>query len=449
MKNLVYGLGESGVSAAQALLTDGQEVFAADSRDTPHLREVLTELGVHGYLSAGPGALDGIERVVASPGISPKEPVFQAAEKIGIPIISELALGLELIGPDTKVVGVTGTNGKTTVVDMIRTILTQASVDHTVAGNSWRALTGCIDEACATGLLVLEVSSFQLHYLKETAEETGFDIAALLNISPDHLNWHRSFEEYVTDKLRIFEGQGAEDLALINAREPFSRGAAREFRSEALIIGEKDTAVRDGVLILRGEPLASSSELKFVGTHNYQNALFAAAAVEKLGVSLPDIRAGLLGYRLKPHRLELVAEREGVLYVDDSKATNPSAAAAALESSESPVVLILGGSKKETEFAEILPHLERCRAVVCQGEAGRVISEYLIGAGWGRVVYRASDLTQAVDVADKLSRTGDTVLLSPGCASFDQFSGYAERGEAFARLAEGERELQNQKVVRS
>ena len=187
--------------------------------------------------------------------------------------------------------------------------------------------------------------------------------------------------------------------------------------------------------------------MKFAGKHNYENAIFAAAAAEKLGVSPPDIRAGLMGYRLQPHRMDVVAELGGVQYVDDSKSTNPAATAAALESSRAPVVLILGGSKKETEFDEILPHLGRCRAVICQGAAGGVISEYLIGAGWGRTVYRAKDLPHAVTLADRLSRPGDTVLLSPGCASFDQFAGYAERGRAFSRLVTGGREPQ--KMVRS
>ena len=444
MKTLVYGLGESGFSAIRALLEAGQEVVAADAQDTAQLREGLAELGVQARLTVGAEVvLEGVRRIVVSPGISPKEPVLEAAEARGIPIISEVGLGLELLGPDVKVMAVTGTNGKTTVVDMIQAILSGAGVPHTVAGNSWRALTNCLDEVRSTGVLVLEVSSFQLHYL----ESAGFDVAALLNVRPDHLNWHRSFEEYVADKLHIFEGQGEEDLALLSASDPFGTAVGGELSSETLIIGEEDAGVHGDALVLRGEQLVLSTELRFTGNHNYENAIFAAAAAERLGVSLPDIRDGLKDYRLKPHRMELVAEREGVLYVDDSKATNPAATAAALESSKAPVALILGGSKKETEFAEILPHLARCRAVICQGEAGGVISEYLIGAGWGRIVYRAKDLKRAVAIADGLTRPGDTVLLSPGCASFDQFAGYAERGQAFSRLISGGREPQ--KVVHS
>ncbi len=443
MKNLVYGLGESGLSAVRALLENGQEVLAADSQDTECLRKALADLGVQGRFAAGTEVLEGIDRVVVSPGISPQEPVLEAAEARNIPIISEVALGLELLGPDVKVVGITGTNGKTTVVDMIQTILSEAGLPHTVAGNSWRALTSCLEKARSTGVLILEVSSFQLHYL----ENAGFDVSALLNVRPDHLNWHRSFDEYVADKIRVFDGQGAAGLSLVNASDPIGSAAATEFRSETLIIGKEGTGVRDDTLVLHDEVLASCSELKFAGKHNYENALFAASASERLGVPPKDIRHGLMNYRLKPHRMELVEEREGVSYVDDSKATNPAAAAAALESSKAPVVLILGGSKKETEFAEILPHLELCRVVVCQGEAGGVISEYLIGAGWGRVVYRAQDLSRAVKICDELSQPGDTVLLSPGCASFDQFTGYEERGRVFSRLVTGGRETQ--KAVRS
>lgn len=442
MKTLVYGLGESGVCAIRALLARGHEVLAADSRDTESLRDTLSELGVQGYLSAGPEVLRGVGRLVVSPGVSPQEPVLRAAEAEGIPIVSELALGLELLdaGADTdvKVVGVTGTNGKTTVVDMIGAILSGADFAYTVAGNSWRALTGCLDEAQETGLLVLEVSSFQLHYL----ERAGFDVAALLNVRPDHLNWHSSFEEYMTDKLRIFEGQGMEDLALVGASPPIGHVVAQELRSETQVIGEGDTGLRDGTLVLRGEELVSSAELRFLGNHNFENALFAAATAERVGVSLESVRTGLRAYRLKPHRMEVVAERDGVLYVDDSKATNPAATAAALESARGEVVLILGGSKKETEFAEVLPYLGRCRAVICQGEAGGLISEYLIGAGWGKIIYRTRDIPRAVALAENLSQSGDTVLLSPGCASFDQFAGYAERGRAFADLVAGRRETQ-------
>jgi UDP-N-acetylmuramoylalanine--D-glutamate ligase len=149
---------------------------------------------------------------------------------------------------------------------------------------------------------------------------------------------------------------------------------------------------------------------------------------------MENIRAGILGYRLKPHRMEVVAERAGVLFVDDSKATNPAAVAAALASFEEPVALILGGSEKETDFSEILPHLGRCRAIVCQGEAGPVILEYLRAAGWEDACRLVADLREAVAEAASLARKGDVVLLSPGCASFDQFAGYAERGEEFARL---------------
>ncbi|MGB3681860.1 MAG: UDP-N-acetylmuramoyl-L-alanine--D-glutamate ligase [Rubrobacteraceae bacterium] len=432
MRTLVYGLGESGVSATRALLARGEEVVPADSGDTPALRKTLAALNVGGYLGAGPEVLDGVDRVVASPGISPREAVLAAAESRGIPVISEVALGLEVLGKEVRVAAVTGTNGKTTVIDLLRHVLFCAGAPHAVAGNSWRALTGCLDEVRREGLLLLEISSFQLHYIGDRA---GFEVAALLNVRPDHLNWHASMEEYARDKLRIFEGQSPEDFALVGAGDPLGRGAEHRLAAETIAVGTDGTEVRDGRLLLRGTTLMQVDDLGFVGKHNHENALFAAAMAHRLGVSMEDIRTGLAGYSLKPHRMEVVAERGGVRYVDDSKATNPAAAAAALEGFEEPVVLILGGSKKETEFAEILPQLRRCRAVICQGEAACNIAEYLKGAGWGSIVTRVPDLEQAVTLADELARPGDVVLLSPGCASFDQFSGYAERGEAFARLA--------------
>ena len=430
MRTLVYGLGESGVAAISVLLGRGEEFLAADANDDERLRSVLEELGVEGALGAAPEVLDGVDRVIASPGVGPRDPVLRVAEERGVPVVSEVGLGLELLGSEIRVAAVTGTNGKTTVVDMIHRMLDIAGVPHAVAGNSWRALTGCLDEVRSARLLVLEISSFQLHYLKSP----GFEIAVLLNARPDHLNWHASFEEYVRDKVRVFEGQRPEDLALVSAGDPVGRGAANDLAADVLVVGEGDTTVRDGRLLLRGSLLAEEEELRFAGAHNLENALFAAAAAERLGASVGEIRAGLLDYRLKPHRMEVAAEKAGVLYVDDSKATNPAAVAAALSSFERPVVLILGGSEKETDFAEILPHLNRCRAIICQGEAGPAIFEYLRGAGREDLSRLVVDLREAVAEAWALARAGDVVLLSPGCASFDQFAGYAERGEAFVRL---------------
>jgi UDP-N-acetylmuramoylalanine--D-glutamate ligase len=177
--------------------------------------------------------------------------------------------------------------------------------------------------------------------------------------------------------------------------------------------------------------------VRFAGTHNHENALFAAAIAERLGAEPKGTRGALLGYEAMPHRMQVVAETAGVTYVDDSKATNPAAVAAALESFGVPVVLILGGSEKHTDFSELLPGLQGCRAVVCQGEAGPRIAAYLEGEGWQALVHRAPGLRLAVERASELARSGDVVLLSPGCASFDQFSGYAERGDAFAGFARG------------
>lgn len=435
MTVLVYGLGESGVAAARALLARGERVVAADAADGERLRRTLGELGVEGVLGAGPGVLDGVDRVVVSPGVRPRDAILQEARRRGVPVISEVGLGLELLGRGVRVAAVTGTNGKTTVVDMVRHILRAAGVEHAVAGNSWRALSGCVEEARRAGVLVLEVSSFQLHYLPPP----GFEVAALLNVRPDHLNWHASFEEYAGDKLRIFGGQGPGDLALLSAGDPVCRRAAGELEAEVLLIGEGRTGVRDGRLLLRGEEVAEERELGFSGLHNLENALFAAAVARRFGVGAGEVREALRTYRLRPHRMQVVAEEDGVVYIDDSKATNPAAVAAALRSlRDRPVVLILGGSEKETDFGELLDHLGGCRGIICQGEAGPRLYRYL-RERWGGEVVLAEDLASAVSAARRLAREGDAVLLSPGCASFDQFSGYEERGEAFARLAGGRR----------
>ena len=435
MTTLVYGLGESGLAAARALTERGVEVVAADANDSEALRRSADALGVETRLGAGPGILEeGFDRIVASPGIRPGDALLLAAEEGGVPILSEVALGLELLeaeAPGLRVAAVTGTNGKTTVVDMIHHCLSASGVPHAVAGNSWRALTGFLGEVREAGTLVLEISSFQLHYL----DSPGFGVAALLNVRPDHLNWHASFEEYVADKLRVFRGQGPGDLAIVSAGDEVGRSLKGSLAAETVVVGAGETRVEGETLLLRGRPLAEASELPFVGGHNLWNALFAALAAERLGADAGGIREGLLGYGLKPHRMEVVGEREGVMWVDDSKATNPAATAAALSGVEGPVVLILGGSEKGTDFSEVVPHLGRCRAILCQGEAGPRIGRFLEESGVGAPVRVLPDLASAVEEARVLARPGDAVLLSPGCASFDQFSGYAERGEAFRRLS--------------
>jgi UDP-N-acetylmuramoylalanine--D-glutamate ligase len=430
VKTLVYGLGESGIAATRALLARDSEVLAADANDGDRLRETAVALGADVRLAAGLEVLDGVDRVVVSPGVRPSDPVLRAAEGAGVPVLSELALGLELLGDEVWVAAVTGTNGKTTVVDMLGRVLEASGIPHAVAGNSWRALTGCLDEARAAGVLVLEVSSFQLHYMSEP----GFEVAALLNARPDHMDWHASFVEYRRDKLRVFEGQRDTDLALVAADDPVGLDAAPHLPGEVLIVGEGDTAVRGGRLYLSGVELAQVDELAFAGTHNHANALFAAVAARRLGAPTEGVRVALMDYRLKPHRMEVVAEGGGVAYVDDSKATNPAAVAAALRGLGRPVALILGGSEKHTDFAEVLPYIGRCRAVLCQGEAGPRIAGFLEDAGHAGLVERLVDLRSAVGRAAEVAHAGDVVLLSPGCASFDQFAGYAERGEEFARL---------------
>jgi UDP-N-acetylmuramoylalanine--D-glutamate ligase len=430
---LVYGLGESGIEATRALLKRNEDVRVADAGDSERLRDTLKDLDVEATLNATPSVLHGIDRVVASPGIPPSDPVLTVAEERKIEVLSEPALGLRLLDGAVRAVGVTGTNGKTTTVDMARHVLQSAGVPHAVAGNSWRALTGCLEEVEAAGTLVLEISSFQLHYM----QSPGFEVAALLNARPDHMNWHASFGEYVQDKVRVFLGQREDDLALVSAHDPVGVDAAPDLVARTLVVGEGETAVVDGELLLRGRTVTSVLDLSFAGRHNHENALFAAAMAERFGVPPETAGKALRSYGLKPHRMQVVAEREGVLYVDDSKATNPAAVAAALAGFAGPVVLILGGSEKWTDFSEVLPVLGRCRAVICQGEAGPRIHAYLREHEDDFLTTQlvlVDDLEAAVAEAERVARPGDVVLLSPGCASFDRYAGYAERGEAFARL---------------
>ena len=374
MRALVYGLARSGRAAAERL-------------DDPVL--VDRSLGNEDDLSL----LDGVDVVVKSPGVPGGAPLVAAARERGIPVWSEVELGYRLL-PGARLVGVTGTNGKTTTTELLGAIFRAAGRDVAVAGNVGTPLTS----VRAADWVVCELSSFQL----EDVHELACDVAVLLNLEPDHLDRHGTFEAYRAAKLRIFERARAKVV-------PRGLGLAGiEFAADDE---------------LPAEPLIR-------GAHNRENAAAATAAARAAGIADEHIAEALRTFPGVPHRLELVAERDGVRYVNDSKATNVAAALRALAAyADEPVHLILGGSPKGEDFAPLAAAI-----------GPNVRSVHLIGAEAERLAAvvegdRDGTLERAVAHARGLARPGDVVLLSPACASFDQFENFERRGEAFRRLA--------------
>jgi len=400
---LVVGLARSGRAAAAALARRGVEVVAADrSPDADAGR--LGELGVELRLGAEEEALlEGVELVVKSPGVPAEAGLVAGARLRGIPVWSEVELGYRLLPSGARVIGVTGTNGKTTTTELLGAILHADRRPVEVAGNIGRALTDAAEAATEGTWIVCELSSFQL----EDVHTLACDVAVLLNLEPDHLDRHGTFDAYREAKLRIFERARAKVV-------PHGFGI-------------------DGIEFSADDPLPA--EPLIPGRHNRENAAAATAAARAAGVPDDAIAEALRTFPGVPHRLELVRELSGVRWVNDSKATNTAAASRGVAAYDAPLRLILGGSLKGEDFAPFARDLpQNVRSVYLVGAASEELAAALDAAG--RAYARAGDLPTAVSLAAADAEPGDVVLLSPACASYDQFANFEERGDTFRRLVQ-------------
>jgi UDP-N-acetylmuramoylalanine--D-glutamate ligase len=435
---LVVGLARSGQAAARLLSARGEPVRGCDS-GSPEGAEKLAEDGVDVRLrSEGLELLDAARCLVKSPGVPADAPVVAAARERGVAVIGELELAWRLL--TNRFVAVTGTNGKTTVAELLGHVWRTAGEPVAVAGNVGTPLASLVGELDAEATVVCECSSFQL----EDTEAFAPECAVLLNASPDHLDRHRDFDEYLRAKLRIFANQGNDDAAIFNASEAVLSGldlggCGRRIAYCRGVDPDCEVALADGVIFAAGEPLLRTDELELLGPHNAENAMAAAAAALAMALDRESIRDALRTFRGVAHRLERVAELGGVLYVNDSKATNVAAAAAALRSFEGGVRAILGGSLKGGDFAGLLdPVAERCRACYLIGDAAEELAAELRPAAEHAVkLRRCADLADAVAAAAADAQPGEVVLLSPACASFDAYRDFEERGEHFRALVGG------------
>ncbi len=400
---LVVGLARSGLAAAAALASRGVQVVAADRSPEVEVGR-LDGLGVELRLGTEEEALlEGVELVVKSPGVPAESALVAGAHSRGIPVWSEVELGYRLLPAGSHLIGVTGTNGKTTTTELLGAILRSAGRPVEVAGNVGRALTDAALVAAEGSWLVCELSSFQL----EDVHTLACDVAILLNLEPDHLDRHGTIEAYRAAKLRIFE----------RARV---KVVPRGFGLDGIEFSADDP--------LPAEPLIP-------GRHNRENAAAATAAARAAGVSDEAIAQALATFPGVPHRLELVRELHGVRWVNDSKATNTAAARRGVAAYDAPLRLILGGSLKGEDFGPFVRDLPaNVRSIYLVGAATDELAAALDAAG--RTYVRAGDISTAVSLAAADAEPGDVVLLSPACASFDQFTNFEERGDAFRRLVE-------------
>jgi len=456
----VAGLGVSGPPAARALHALGAEVTVVDGGEGERQQAQAAELrgeGVAVRLGDGASLPEGTELVVTSPGWRPDSPLLVAAAEAGLPVWGDVELAWRLRRPHPATgepapwLAVTGTNGKTTTVRMLAAILAAAGLRTAAVGNVGVSVLDAVLSEEPYDVLAVELSSYQLHWAPSLRPHS----AVVLNLAPDHLDWHGSMEAYAADKGRIYEGNRV--ACVYNAADPATEALVREAdveegcRAVGFTLGApglSELGVVDGLLVDRAfveerrthaAELAAVSDVEPPAPHNIANALAAAALARAYGVEPAAVRDGLRAFRPDPHRVAEVGEIDGVRWVDDSKATNTHAAAASLRAYE-PVVWIAGGLAKGAEFDELVAEAAgRLRAVVLIGQDRAVIRGALerhapdvpvIEAAVGMT--GAPAMAEVVRAAAALARSGDTVLLAPACASMDMFTNYNERGDLFA-----------------
>jgi len=450
-KVLVLGLGETGLSLARWLVAQGARVRAADSRDLPPtfaiLRVELPQVEIHCGVFRDESFSD-IDLIAISPGIPLSEPAVQRAIARGIPVVGDIELLAQQLASNdskltTKLIGITGANGKTTVTSMVGAMCRAAGLDTEVAGNISPAVLDVLRKrnGLQPQVWVLELSSFQL----ETTSSLNADVSTVLNISEDHLDRYADMDAYAAAKARIFHGDG---MQLLNRDDARSMGMALPGRKQLSFGLNEPTHAGDfGIersasdlwLVQGQQRLLNANELQVAGLHNVANALAALALCRAIGLPLAPLLDALRAFKGLPHRVEFVAEINGVVYYDDSKGTNVGATVAALQGLGHPAVLIAGGEGKEQDFAPLHPVVAKhARAVVLIGRDANKIAAALQGCGVP--LLHAHDMVDAVQQSAALAQPGDAVLLSPACASFDMFHNYQHRAEVFVSAVQAVQE---------
>jgi UDP-N-acetylmuramoylalanine--D-glutamate ligase len=434
MKTLVIGAGKSGVAAANFLAARGGEVLLTDSNGSPNLPYPLHENVACAFGNEDVALLEGVGSIVLSPGVPRTIPLLQAASVLPIPVIAEVELAYRHIPQGSTVIAVTGSNGKSTTTALIGQILKIDGRQPIVAGNIGEPLIAALDlERSRT--YVLELSSFQL----ESVDTFRADVALLLNITPDHMDRYDTFDAYAAAKYRIFRNQQPHDVAIVNGSD--RRGTPRDAKARvwrfSSVKAIDEGAYLDGddlVLCLAGnERRIPRASLKLEGTANAENALAAWLAARAVGVDEVSVQIAFGSFAGLSHRMVLVREIDGVRWINDSKGTNVDATLKSLESfPASSVWLILGGKDKAGEFERMRDLVrEKARGVITIGAAASRVSEALADSA---TIIDAGDMQHAVAHAREHAKSGDVVLLSPACASFDQYRNFEHRGDHFEQL---------------
>lgn len=442
---LVVGLGKSGVASALFLKAHGARVTVSDTKSGDELHNEIPVLLDHGIAvetgGHGERTFRGQDLIVVSPGVPVDTPALVQAQSAGEVVIGEIELAAQFLpGP---IVAITGSNGKTTTTTLTGEIMTAAGFPALVGGNIGTPAISLADQAKPETVIVLEVSSFQLETIKTFRPK----IAVVLNVTPDHLDRHRTFEAYVDAKTRIFENQNAQDFAVLNADDPTCVAMAARTKAQVFWFSRQKEVtqgawVHDGGILFRDgssqREVMLASEIPLKGAHNLENVLAAVCGGSLMGCGPEKIRQTVRDFKAVEHRLEFVATIRGVDYYNDSKATNVDATIKALESFPANIHLILGGKDKGSDYSVLNDLLrQRVKRVYTIGAAAAKIESQIVSAkDGGPEVVPAGTLENALRKANSVAQPGDVVLLAPACASFDQFKNYEHRGQMFKEIVQ-------------
>lgn len=432
-KIFILGMARSGYEAAKLLSKHGNTILITDKKEQneEHIKE-LTELGVKIEICDDPINLldDTFDYVIKNPGIKLDHPIVLKAKELGITVTNEVEVAYNFLPKDTKIIGITGSNGKTTTTTLIYEILKMAGLDAYLGGNIGYPVCSLVDMVKDNSILVLEISGHQLH------DTINFktNISVMTNLSEVHIDHFGTYENYKLNKCKIFNHHTKDDVAIINYDNEDVILGTKDIKSRKIYFSSKKTSdlyIKDEAIYYGDSEIIKLKDIKLKGVHNYENIMCAIGAVKEFGVSNEDIYKLLNTFTGVEHRIEFVGDINGREFYNDSKATNVKSTQIALSAFSNPTILLLGGLDRGHSFEGLTEYLKNTKLIVCFGETKLRIKEYADKIGKECIV--VDDLMSATKIAYKNSQEGDTILLSPACASWDQYDNFEDRGNEFKK----------------
>lgn len=432
-KVFILGMGKSGVSVAKLLAPISNVLITDIQNDNKEEIKELEDLGVNVVITKDQGELfdETYDFVVKNPAINQNHVVVEKAIKLNIPVLTELEVAYQFLPKDVTIVGITGSNGKTTTTTIAYDILKEAGISVHLAGNIGLPLANQIDEIKTGDVIVIEISSHQLVNL----DKLKTNISVLTNFSEVHLDMFGTYENYKNNKLRIFRNHTESDLAILNYDDSEVVRLTNEIVSKKMYFSsstEADICIKNGSIVYKGEKVIELSDIRVKGTHNYENIMAAILIAKQFNISNSVIKNVLSKFGGVEHRIEFVAKINGRQFYNDSKATNVKSTITALKSFDNDVVLILGGLDRGHSFDDLVPYLEHTKHIVCYGQTKERIEMFADKNGIDVTV--VNTLEEATRAAYNLSEEGSTILLSPACASWDQYKSFEDRGNEYKRV---------------